>query len=143
MPVAQLDRASDCGSEGWKFKSSQARCYIRKDVRAGRRSTIGSRVCLTAPWVRIPLFPYTCSFYFYISYNGALRQLMMNPPGSEGSNGKSTQLGASSPVIRGFFINSFYKSHFYHFFIFLFVNILTKTMYFYTMYYYIVFRRIF
>ena len=64
VPVAQLDRASDCGSEGWKFKSSQARCYIRKDVRAGRRSTIGSRVCLTAPWVRIPLFPYTCSFYF-------------------------------------------------------------------------------
>lgn len=25
VPVAQLDRASDCGSEGWKFKSSQAR----------------------------------------------------------------------------------------------------------------------
>lgn len=43
------------------------------------------------------------SLVSYISYNGALRQLMMNPPGSEGSNGKSTQLGASSPVIRGLF----------------------------------------
>ena len=29
---------------------------------------------------------------------------MMNPPGSEGSNGKSTQLGASPPVIRGLFL---------------------------------------
>ena len=25
VPIAQLDRASDCGSEGWKFKSSWAR----------------------------------------------------------------------------------------------------------------------
>ena len=48
----------------------------------------------------------------------------MNPPGSEGSNGKSIELGASLLVIRGFYFNDLIKK--------IFKNILTKLMYLYT-----------
>lgn len=48
----------------------------------------------------------------------------MNPPGSEGSNGKSIELGASLLVIRGFYFNDLIKK--------ILKNILTKLMYLYT-----------
>ena len=37
VPVAQLDRASDCGSEGWKFKSSQAQIGEMSELVEGAR----------------------------------------------------------------------------------------------------------
>lgn len=65
---------------------------------------------------------------FYISYSGRLRQFLMNPPGSEGSNGKSIELGASLLVIRGFYFKKLIKRLFK-----ILEIILTKLMYLYTM----------
>ena len=43
VPVAQPDRASDFGSEGWGFESLQARVKLRKDDDKTRRSVHARR----------------------------------------------------------------------------------------------------
>lgn len=52
-PVAQLDRASDFGSEGWGFKSSRA--YALKMAHSS--SGLGRRPLTPETRVRVPLGP--------------------------------------------------------------------------------------
>ena len=65
---------------------------------------------------------------FYISYSGRLRQFLMNPPGSEGSNGKSIELGASLLVIRGFYFKKIIKSSKKYNFLWFFCNFFKKNL---------------
>ena len=56
VPIAQLDRALDCGSKGRRFESSWARFLERcESGRIGR--TRNPLSCFSVPRVRIPLSP--------------------------------------------------------------------------------------
>lgn len=59
MPIAQLDRALDCGSEGQRFKSSWARKLLDFGEMAEWLKAHAWKACIheNVSWVRIPFSP--------------------------------------------------------------------------------------